>query len=126
MSIAPRILVVDDDPVIRDIVRLSLEEEGLVVLEATDARQALQRIRHDRPDLVVLDLNLPDRDGLAVLQDARLESEVPVVIVTTRTDQVDELRGLDLGADDYLSKPFRPLELAARIHTVLRRARGRC
>jgi DNA-binding response OmpR family regulator len=124
MSEPPRILVVDDDPVVREVLRLSLEEQGLVVLDAPDAEQALQRIHRDRPDLVLLDLNLPDRDGLAVLQELRLESSVPVIVVTARADEVDEIRGLELGADDYLSKPFRLPEVAARIRAVLRRAPG--
>jgi DNA-binding response OmpR family regulator len=124
MSEPPRILVVDDDPVVREVLQVSLEEQGLVVLDAPDAQQALQRVRRDRPDLVLLDLNLPDRDGLAVLQDVRLESSVPVIVVTARADAVDEIRGLELGADGYVSKPFSLPEIAARIRAVLRRSRG--
>ena len=124
MSESPRILVVDDDPVVREVLQVSLEEQGLVVLDAPDAQQALQRIRRDRPDLVLLDLNLPDRDGLAVLQDVRLESNVPVIVVTGRADEVDQIRGLELGADDYVSKPFSLPEVAARIRAVLRRVPG--
>ena len=124
MDAPPHILVVDDDPVVRGVLRLSLEEQGLVVLEAPDAQQGLQRIRRDRPDLVLLDLNLPDRDGLAVLRDVRRESSVPVIVVTARAAVGDEIRGLDLGADDYVSKPFSLPEVAARIRTVLRRAPG--
>lgn len=122
-SVPPRILVVDDEPGMRNLLRLNLEQQDLVVLEAQDAKQALQRIRRDRPDLVLLDLGLPDRDGLDVLEDVRLESRVPIIVVTGRTDEAAQLRGLELGADDYVTKPFSLPQLAARIQAVLRRAR---
>jgi DNA-binding response OmpR family regulator len=122
-SVPPRILVVEDEPGMRNLLRLNLEQQDLVVLEAQDAKQALQRIRRDRPDLVLLDLGLPDRDGLDVLEDVRLESRVPIIVVTGRTDEAAQLRGFELGADDYVTKPFRVPQLAARIQAVLRRAR---
>jgi DNA-binding response OmpR family regulator len=121
-SVSPRILVVDDEPAFRDFLRRGLEQQGLAVLEAQDAKQALQRIRRDRPDLVLLDLGLPDRDGLSVLEDVRLESSVPMIVVTGRADEAAQLRGLELGADDYVTKPFSLAQLEARIQAVLRRS----
>ena len=106
---------------VRAVVRRKLEKHDLAVLEAPDAKEALERIRGDQPDLVLLDLGLPDRDGLRVLADVRLESSVPVIIVTGRTAEFDQLRGLELGADDYVTKPVSLMELEARIHAVLRR-----
>jgi|SRR3954447_2978799 len=122
MSVPPHILVVDDEPAVRLLIRMNLERQGMAVAEAPDARQALKQIRQARPDIVLLDLGLPDRDGLALLEDIRLESNVPIIVVTVRADPADELRGLDLGADDYVAKPFSPSELVARIHAVLRRS----
>ena len=121
----PRVLVVDDEPAVRDFLRMDLEQQGLAVLEAPDAKEALQRIRRDRPDLVLLDLGLPDRDGLGVLADVRLESRVPIIVVTGRADEAAQLRGLELGADDYVTKPFSPRQLEARIRAVLRRSPAR-
>ena len=118
----PRVLVVDDEPAVRDFLRMDLEQQGLAVLEAPDAKEALQRIRRDRPDLVLLDLGLPDRDGLGVLEDVRLESNVPIIVVTGRADGAAQLRGLELGADDYVTKPFSVKQLEARIRAVLRRS----
>ncbi len=117
----PRILVVDDDPAIRHFLRFNLEQHGMAVMEAENARVALQRIRRDKPDLVLLDLGLPDRDGLGLLADVRLESNVPIIVVTGRTDEEAQLRGLELGADDYVTKPFSVAQLEARIQAILRR-----
>ena len=117
----PRVLAVDDEPAIRDLVRDILEARGFLVLTAGDGAGALRRVREDRPDLVLLDLRLPDTDGFAVLRQLRAASTVPVILLTVSDAEGDKVRGLALGADDYVTKPFRPGELVARIRAVLRR-----
>ncbi|HEY8476259.1 MAG TPA: response regulator transcription factor, partial [Chloroflexota bacterium] len=119
-----RILVVDDEPRMLDFIRVSLEREGFHVIEALDGEESLQRLRDDLPDLVLLDVGLPEMDGFEVLKLIREVSRVPVIMVTVRSDEHDRIRGLELGADDYVTKPFSPAELAARIRAVLRRAGG--
>jgi two-component system alkaline phosphatase synthesis response regulator PhoP len=119
-----RILVVDDDPAIVKLVRAYLEQAGYQVLVAYDGNKALHIARHDKPDLVVLDLMLPEMDGWDVCRALRKESEVPVIMLTARVEESDKLVGLELGADDYVTKPFSPRELVARVRTVLRRAQG--
>jgi DNA-binding response OmpR family regulator len=116
------ILVVEDDPKTSSLVRLYLENAGYEVAVAAGGRQALAAARGRRPDLVVLDVMLPEIDGLAVCRALRAESEVPVILLTARTMEEDKLRGLELGADDYVTKPFSPRELVARVRAVLRRA----
>jgi DNA-binding response OmpR family regulator len=119
-----RILVVDDDPKTVASVRLYLEHGGYLVDVAGDGRTALTRARASpAPDLVVLDRMLPELDGLAVFRALRAVSSVPVILLTARTTEQDRLEGLDLGADDYVSKPFSPRELVARVRAVLRRTR---
>jgi len=115
------ILVVDDEPKIARLVRDYLAQAGFDVLVATTGRQALEIVARDRPDLIVLDLGLPDIDGLDVLRRVRAESSVPVVIVTARSDETDLVVGLELGADDYVVKPFGPKELVARVRALMRR-----
>src|SRR5262245_42373025 len=116
------ILVVDDEPRIVDLARDYLEHAGFRVIAANDGAQALESARRDRPDLVVLDLGLPGLDGLDVTKALRAEGSIPIVMVTARDDELDKLLGLELGADDYLTKPFSPRELVARVKAVLRRA----
>lgn len=118
-----KILVVDDERKILSLVRAYLEAEGYQVVEATDGRQALEVFRREIPDLVVLDLMLPEVDGLEVCREIRRTSEAPVIMLTARGEDADKLVGLELGADDYITKPFSPRELVARIRAVLRRAR---
>jgi two-component system response regulator MtrA len=118
-----RILLVEDDPSIREITKLGLEAAGFVVDTAADGDDGLNRFRHDRPDLVVLDVMLPKRDGFEVCRAIRAESAVPVVMLTARTDTVDVVVGLESGADDYVTKPFEMPELVARLRAALRRAR---
>ena len=118
------ILVVDDEP---EIVALSsdyLRASGFAVLTARDGQAALDTLRASRPDLIVLDLGLPGMDGLDVTAPCRRESAVPIVMLTARADESDTLVGLELGADDYITKPFSPKELVARVRAVLRRAEG--
>jgi DNA-binding response OmpR family regulator len=115
------ILVVDDEPKIVQLARDYLEHAGFAVVTAPDGRSALDEVRHRRPDLVVLDLGLPQLDGLDVTRSIRRDSNLPIVMLTARDDEVDKLVGLELGADDYLTKPFSPRELVARVKAVLRR-----
>jgi two-component system alkaline phosphatase synthesis response regulator PhoP len=118
------ILVVDDEPKIVKQARDYLEKSGFRVATAGDGKTALAAARHERPDLVVLDLNLPEMDGLDVCRALRRESGVPIIMLTARVDEADRLIGLELGADDYITKPFSPRELVARVRAVLRRVRG--
>jgi two-component system, OmpR family, alkaline phosphatase synthesis response regulator PhoP len=115
------VLVVDDEPKIVDVVREYLEHAGFAVRTAGDGPAALERARALAPDLIVLDLGLPGVDGLDVARQLRKSSRVPVIILTARGDEVDRIIGLELGADDYLVKPFSPRELVARVRAVLRR-----
>ena len=118
------ILVVDDEPRIVQIARDYLERAGFRVLTAGDGRSVLATARSARPDLIVLDLALPGMDGLDVARALRRESEVPIIMLTARADEADRLVGLELGADDYIVKPFSPKELVARVRAVLRRWDG--
>jgi two-component system alkaline phosphatase synthesis response regulator PhoP len=118
------ILVVDDEPKIVKQARDYLERGGFRVIDAGDGKTALVRARSERPDLIVLDLNLPEMDGLDVCRALRRESDVPVIMLTARVEETDRLIGLELGADDYITKPFSPRELVARVRAVLRRVRG--
>lgn len=115
------ILVVDDEPKIVQLARDYLEHAGFTVLAAANGKAALQVFRSSRPDLIVLDLSLPQLDGLDVMRALRKESSVPVIMLTARSEESDKLVGLELGADDYITKPFSPKELVARVRTVLRR-----
>ena len=115
------ILVVDDEPKIVQLARDYLEHAGYTVVSASDGTEALTRARTDAPDLIVLDLGLPKLDGLAVARALRRDSNVPIVILSGRSDESDKLVGLELGADDYVTKPFSPKELVARVRAVLRR-----
>jgi two-component system alkaline phosphatase synthesis response regulator PhoP len=118
------ILVVDDEARIVKLARDYLEQAGFRVLSAGDGVTTLAVARHDRPDLIVLDLMLPGMDGLDVCRTLRRESDVPIIMLTARIEETDRLIGLELGADDYITKPFSPRELVARVRTVLRRAHG--
>ena len=115
------ILVVDDEPKITQLVRDYLERAGFGVVTAGDGREALMRARTEHPDLVVLDLGLPQLDGLDVTRQLRRDADVPIIMLTARDDETDKLIGLELGADDYVTKPFSPRELVARVRAVLRR-----
>jgi two-component system alkaline phosphatase synthesis response regulator PhoP len=118
------ILVADDEPQIVRLVRDYLEHGGFAVVTAADGPSALRTARTSRPDLVVLDLGLPGLDGLDVARTLRREGEVPIIMLTARTEESDKLVGLELGADDYVTKPFSPKELVARVRAVLRRVEG--
>ena len=116
------VLVVDDEPKIVQLARDYLEHAGFTVVSASDGKAALATARSSRPDLVVLDLGLPELDGLDVARALRRDSTVPIVMLTGRGDEADKIAGLEIGADDYVSKPFSPRELSARIKAILRRA----
>lgn len=116
------VLVVEDDRKTSSLVKLYLENAGFEVAVAFDGGQALAAARARRPDLVVLDVMLPTLDGFEVCRTLRAESDIPVILLTARTTEPDKLQGLDLGADDYMTKPFSPRELVARVRAVLRRA----
>jgi two-component system alkaline phosphatase synthesis response regulator PhoP len=118
------ILVVDDEPKITKLAQDYLERGGFRVLTAGDGPVALALARHERPNLVILDLGLPGMDGLDVCRALRRESDVPVIMLTARVEETDRLIGLELGADDYITKPFSPREMVARVRAVLRRAGG--
>jgi len=120
-----RILVVDDEAKIVKTVRAYLESSGYAVSTAADGQTALAAFRHEHPGLVILDLGLPGLDGLDVTKAIRRESDVPIIILTARVEETDKLVGLELGADDYVTKPFSPRELVARVRALLRRAGGR-
>jgi DNA-binding response OmpR family regulator len=116
------VLVVDDEPIVREVVVRYLEREGYRTLEAADGDRARELVRQQPPDLVVLDVMLPGTDGLELCRWIRGRSELPVIMLTARGEEADRIVGLELGADDYVTKPFSPRELAARVRTVLRRA----
>ena len=118
------ILVADDDPQIRDVVRIALTQAGLAVSEAGDGRSALEKAESLRPDLIILDIGMPEMDGLEVCRAVRKTSEVPILFLTARADEIDRVVGLELGADDYVSKPFSPRELVARVRAILKRSQG--
>ena len=118
------ILVVDDDAAILRLVRTKLQAEGFWVLTGSNGQEALDAVEHERPDLVILDVMMPVVDGVEALRRIRQTSRVPVILLTARAGGADKVRGLDLGADDYITKPFDPDELAARVTAILRRAQG--
>ncbi len=124
MSHQPLVLVVDDEPRITKLVAISLTEDGFRVITAATGEEALVKAEHYRPDVVLLDIVLPDIDGIEVMQQLREGRAVPVILLTAKGSTADKAKGLDLGADDYVAKPFHPDELAARVRAVLRRSTG--
>ncbi len=121
---ADRVLVADDDREIVRTVRAYLEDSGFEVSAAHDGSSALTAFRNERPDLIVLDVMMPEMDGLEVVRTIRRQSDVPIIMLTARVEEMDRLIGLELGADDYVTKPFSPRELVARVKGVLRRTKG--
>jgi len=124
VSIPPSILVVDDEPPILELVRGYLEREGFVVRTAEDGLAAVEQVRVDKPDVIVLDLMLPGLDGIEVCRQIRMFSDAYVLMLTARSEEIDRIVGLAVGADDYLVKPFSPRELVARVKALLRRPRA--
>ncbi len=121
---AKKILVVDDEPKIVRLVQAYLEKAGFQVIPAYRGQEALDLFKREEPALIVLDLMLPDIDGMDVARKIRKESDVPIIMLTARTEEADRVAGLELGADDYVVKPFNPRELVARVRAVLRRSEG--
>ena len=119
-----RILVVDDEERMVRFIRLNLEHDGFQVSEAFNGKEAIQKIRDVTPDLILLDVMMPDLDGFEVLETVREVSQVPVIMLTAKGEEDDRVRGLELGADDYVTKPFSPRELVSRVKAVLRRTEG--
>ena len=124
MSTAPLVLVADDEPRITKLVALTLGEEGFRVVTASGGEEALRKAESVRPDVVLLDIVMPDLDGVEVMRRLREVRQVPVILLTARGAARDKVKGLDLGAEDYVAKPFHPDELAARVRAVLRRSVG--
>lgn len=118
------ILVVDDEPAIIRLTRAKLQADGFAVITAERGEEALDLIERERPDLVILDLMMPDMDGFETLRRARASSQVPVIMLTARASDADKLKGFESGADDYITKPFNPDELSARVQALLRRTAG--
>lgn len=117
-----KILIVDDDPRLRDLVRIALDREGFATITAADGRTALVHAAREAPDLIVLDIGLPEMDGFEVCRRLRAASDMPILFLTARDDEIDRIVGLELGADDYVTKPFSPRELVARVRAILKRA----
>ena len=120
---ADKVLIVDDEPAVLELVRRNLEKGGYRVVTASDGQEGMRALYAERPDLVILDVRMPGLDGWQVCQRIRDMSDVPIIMLTARREEADIIKGLDLGADDYLTKPFRKGELLARVNAVLRRAR---
>ena len=120
-----RILAVDDDLHIREVIRVALRKAEMTVTEARDGKEALARLAADRPDLVILDIGMPELDGLEVCRQIRRSSDVPILFLTARDDEIDRVLGLEIGGDDYVTKPFSPRELIARVNVILRRVIAR-
>jgi two-component system OmpR family response regulator/two-component system alkaline phosphatase synthesis response regulator PhoP len=118
----PKVLIVDDEPAILELVAFNLEQAGFTTLTAADGAEALQKAAAEKPDLVILDIMLPRVDGFEVCRSLRAKGNTPILMLTARREEVDRVLGLELGADDYLTKPFSPRELVARVRAILRRA----
>lgn len=118
---AHRILIVDDEIHIREVIRVALKKAGMDVIEARDGKEALARFAADRPDVIVLDIGLPEFDGLDVCREIRKTSDVPILFLSARDEEIDRILGLEIGGDDYVTKPFSTRELVARINVILRR-----
>jgi two-component system OmpR family response regulator len=122
MAPSSLVLIVDDDSHIRDVIRFALQKDGFATAEASDGKQALALIEKQPPALVVLDIMMPEMDGIEVCRMVRARSRLPIIFLSSRDDEIDRILGLELGGDDYMSKPFSPRELVARVRAVLRRA----
>src|SRR3979409_1614207 len=124
MNVAHSILVVDDDPHIRDVVRFAFEKTGMLISTAQDGKEALRQFDHNVHELVVLDIGMPEMDGLEVCRQIRKTSNTPILFLSARDEEIDRVLGLEIGGDDYVTKPFSPRALVARVHAILRRTRN--
>jgi two-component system OmpR family response regulator len=122
---AKTVLIVDDDPHIREVLAFALDKAGMVSRAAEDGEAALAAVAHQRPDLVILDINMPKMDGLEVCRRLRSGSDIPILFLSSRDDEIDRVLGIELGADDYVVKPFSPREVVARVAAILRRSAGK-
>jgi two-component system OmpR family response regulator len=122
--VAHSILVVDDDPHIRDVVRFAFEKTGMAISIAQDGKEALRQFDRNVHELIVLDIGMPEMDGLEVCRQIRKTSDTPILFLSARDEDIDRILGLEIGGDDYVTKPFSPRELVARVHAILRRARN--
>jgi two-component system OmpR family response regulator len=122
--VAHSILVVDDDPHIRDVVRFAFEKTGMAISIAQDGKEALRQFDHNVHDLIVLDIGMPEMDGLEVCRQIRKTADTPILFLSARDEEIDRILGLEIGGDDYVTKPFSPRELVARVNAILRRARN--
>jgi two-component system OmpR family response regulator len=120
--VAHRILVVDDDPHISDVISFALEKAGMTTETARDGGEALTLFQRQPPDMIILDVGMPDTDGLAVCREIGKSSNVPILFLSARDDEIDRIIGLEIGGDDYVTKPFSPREMVARVNVILRRA----
>ena len=118
-----KVLLVDDEPKVCELIKAYLIKDDYDVIVAADGKAAIEQAQRHKPDLILLDLNLPELDGLEVCRTIRKQSNVPIIMLTARDEETDKIVGLELGADDYVTKPFSPRELAARVSAVLRRYR---
>ncbi|MGV7220553.1 MAG: response regulator [Nitrospinales bacterium] len=116
-----KILIVDDDTNIREVIRFALDKAGMVAILAKDGREAIQLFQQHSPNLIVLDINMPEMDGLEVCRVLRKSSDIPIIFLSSRDDEIDRILGLEIGGDDYITKPFSPRELIARVNVVLKR-----
>lgn len=119
-----KILIADDDPRLRELVSLALQRAGYTVVTASDGQRALTQTLREAPDLIVLDVGMPELDGFEVCRRIRATSQVPILFLTAQDDEIDRILGLEMGADDYVTKPFSPRELVARIKAILKRSHG--
>ena len=119
-----KILVVDDDPHIREVISFALEKAEMSVTLANDGKQALISYEKNPSDLIVLDINMPEMDGLECCRELRKSSDVPILFLSSRDDEIDRILGLEIGGDDYVTKPFSPRELVARVNVILKRTQG--
>src|SRR3569832_160301 len=120
----PRVLIADDEPNIREVISFALERAGYATTTARNGTEALQQVRRGPVDLVVLDIGMPEMDGLEVCRQIRKTSEVPILFLSARDEEIDRVLGLEIGGDDYVTKPFSPRELVARVNVILRRSRN--
>ena len=120
----PRILIADDEPTIREVIGFALERAGYAIATARNGSEALQQFRRAAPDLIILDIGMPEMDGLEVCRQVRRSSDVPILFLSARDEEIDRVLGLELGGDDYVTKPFSARELVARVAAILKRARG--